>query len=108
MRPRFGTPTRVLAAAFVIAAIGAVQASSGDSFARVSLTVMALVFLSIGVGLWLEYLWAWWLAVGLTAFVAVLGPVVHEPSGGWILWAMGLALLAVSGVQGYRDARHQP
>ena len=111
MRPRFGTLTRVLAGAFVLAGIGAGiaglsagdQSTPGHAWNREILLALALTNLVVGASLWMEYPWAWWVGLGLTSFTVVMDLLLHAIDGGWMIWSVFLVLFAVSAAQGRRD-----
>ena len=106
MRPRFGILTRVLSVVFILAGVGAAEAeifSQASVFAQVTLIVLAIGYLIVGVGVWGEFLWAWWAGGALTGVVVVM-TLVLNPKGFSLIWAAALVMFAISGVQGWRDA----
>ena len=57
------------------------------------LSLLALGYLAVGVGLWSELRGAWWGGFGLTAVTVALDlALVHD--GGWIPWLVFLILFA--------------
>jgi ABC-type antimicrobial peptide transport system permease subunit len=111
-RPRFGSITRLLSVVFLIAGLGAAiaaltsghQTTSGHADDLVILAGIAIIYVVVGTGLWLELLWAWWAGVGLTVAVVVLGPLLREPDQGWIVWSVFLGGFVGSAIQGWQDA----
>src|SRR4051812_1396102 len=93
MRPRFGGATRVLAAVFAIAGIGAGLSMlstgdySGSDSDRLVLLAVANVCIALAVGLFFEFAWAWWASTIISGAVAVLDLTLHADSG-WIVWAV--------------------
>jgi hypothetical protein len=111
MRPRFGALTQVLAVVFLVAGIGAGFAALGSGHqtvagvggSRLILVALAIGYLVVGVGIWMESLWAWWAGVAATLFVVVMDPLLGSPDHGWIIWSAFLFGFAVSAAQGWRD-----
>ena len=116
MRPLFGTLTRVLAVVFVITGLGAAyaaltagnQTTPGHGGDRLILVALAIGYLVIGAGLWVEFVWAWWVGAAVTTATVVMSLAVHTPDGSWIVWLVFLVLFALTGVQGRRAHRQPP
>ena len=103
MRPKFGFFTRMLSVVFVVAGVGAAQAGlhSGDQGNdKLILWLLVIGFLLVGVGLWMEYLWAWWVGLATTLFTVVMDLLLDLPDGGWVVWSAFLIAFVISGVQG--------
>jgi hypothetical protein len=108
MRPRFGFLTEMLSVVFVIAGVGAAQAGfhSGDQGSdKLILWLLAIGFLLVGVGLWMEYLWAWWVGLVTTLFTVVTDLLLDLPDGGWVLWSGFLIAFVITGAQGWTGSR---
>lgn len=58
-------------------------------------------------GLWIEYVWAWWAGAALTSFVVVMNLALGILDGGLVLWSVFLALFVASAVQGWRGRTSQ-
>jgi hypothetical protein len=103
MRPKFGFLTRMLAVVFIVAGVGAAEAGlhSGDQGNdKLLLWLLGIGFVVVGVGLWMEYLWAWWVGLATTLFTVVMDLFLHLPDGGWVLWSGFLIAFLISGVRG--------
>jgi hypothetical protein len=113
MRPRFGRVTQVLSVVFVLAGIGAGlaglnsghQTSPGTDDNGLILLALGAAYLVVGVGLWMEYLWAWRAGLALTSIVVAVDVVRGTYDGGLVAWSVFLVLFAVSLAQGVRDRR---
>lgn len=111
MRPKFGFFTQVLSVVFIVAGVGAAQAGlhSGDQGNdKLVLWLLAFGFLLVGVSLWMEYLWAWWVGLATTVFTVVMDLLLGLPDGGWIVWSAFLVAFVISGVQGRSESRSHP
>jgi len=104
MRPVFGRLTRVLAVVFALAGLGAAYPAIGDSDAsnRIILAAIAIAFLGIGAGLWMEFPWAWWAGFAVTAFTVVMSLVLKAPDGGGLIWPALLLVWMASAVVSWR------
>ena len=101
MRPRFSVLTRALGAVHFLAGIQAGVAEltiRASAFQQIWLLVLAVGYLIVGLGIWGEFVWAWWTGVALAGVV-----VVMRPTGLSLIWLAVLVGFAVSGVQGWRD-----
>lgn len=80
-RPRFSKLTRVVAVVFGLAGVGALIAglSAGNASDGFILACLAAGFLAVGAGVWMEYLWAWWAAIGASLFTVVMTPRLAFP-----------------------------
>jgi hypothetical protein len=109
MRPKFGPLTRFLAAVYVISGVGSgiVGVNSGHPTTPGSgdikgiLLLMALGFLVVGIGLWAEFLWAWWVGAAAALFTVGMGAVLGIELGGLLVWSAFLILFIVSAIQGF-------
>jgi hypothetical protein len=103
MQPRFGVVTRVIAAVFALAGIGAAIAmlGVGDASDRLMLLLLAAGFLVLAVGLWAESIWAWWAGAAVVVLTTLLSRVLNVPGGagprlashrGWVhrFWVSGV------------------
>jgi hypothetical protein len=116
MKPRFGTLTRILAAVFVIAGLGAGRAAlaAGDQTTpghggdRLILVALAVGYIVIGASLWVEFAWAWWAGAVITIVTVVMSLALDAPEGDWIVWSIFLILFAITGAQGRRAHREPP
>ncbi len=110
MRPRFGRLTQVLSAVFVLAGLGACiaglssghQTTPGSAFNGPILLTLGVTYLLVGVGLWLEYIWAWWAGLALTSVVVTVDLARGVFDGGLVVWTIFLMLFAASAAQGLR------
>ncbi len=108
MRPRFGRVTQVLSVVFVLAGLGAGlvglnsghQTTPGTATNGLILVVLGAAYLLVGVGLWVEYIWAWWVGLVLTSVVVIVDLVRGVLDGGLVEWGAFLVLFAASAVQG--------
>lgn len=104
MRPKFGGVTQVLAAVFAVAGLGAGAAMlsagqySGSGSDKLVLFGLANGCLTLAVGLFLEYAWAWWTCTVISGSVVVLDLALRA-DGGWILWAFVFGAFLVTGLQ---------
>jgi hypothetical protein len=109
-RPRFSKVTRVVAALFGLAGVGALIAglSAGNASDASILVCLAAGFLVIGAGVWMEYLWAWWAAIGVSLFTVVMTLALGFPLTSALVWSAVLALLVTSAIQGRAsdESRH--
>ena len=108
MRPKFGFFTQVLSVVFIVAGVGAAQAGlhSGDQGNdKLIFWLLAIGFLLVGVSLWTEYLWAWWVGLATTVFTVLMDLLLDLPDGGWIVWSFFLIAFVISGVQGRSESR---
>jgi len=111
MRPRFGRLTQVLAAVFVLTGVGAgivglnsgSQTTPGSADNGLILLVLSAAYTLVGVGLWIEYVWAWWAGLALTSFVVVVDLILGIHDGGLALWSAFLVLFVISAAQGRRS-----
>ncbi|MGA9160523.1 MAG: hypothetical protein WB297_06620 [Actinomycetota bacterium] len=105
MQPRFGIVTRVIAAVFALAGIGAAMAISGvgDASDRLVLLLLAAGFLVLAVALWAESIWAWWAGAAVVVLTIVLSCVLNVPGGAGLVWLATVVGFVVSGFQGWRD-----
>ena len=92
MQPRFGIVTRVIAAVFALAGIGAAIAmlGVGDASDRLILLLLAVGFLVLALGLWSESVWAWWAGAAVVVLTVLLSRVLDtreaRASSGWPPW----------------------
>jgi len=101
-KPKFSKVTRSVAAVFMLAGVGALLAgvSAGTASDGMILAGLAAGFLVIGLGVWMEYLWAWWAATGVSAFTVIMTLASRFPIGSAVIWSVVLGLLVASAVQG--------
>jgi hypothetical protein len=103
VKPRFGIITKVIAGAFALAGIGAGLAVFGDR-SPVQVLILCLLtaaFLIVAVGMWTEFVWAWWAGASVTLLTIVMGRILKIASVG-LVWPAILVGFVVSGVQGLR------
>jgi uncharacterized membrane protein (DUF2068 family) len=74
---------------------------------RARLLVLGAAYALVGVGLWIEYIWAWWAGLALTSFVVVLDLILGIHDGGLVLWSAFLVLFVISAAQGRRSQTSQ-
>ena len=105
MQPRFGIVTRVIAAVFALAGIGAAMAilGTGDASDGLVLLLLAAGFLVLAVGLWAESTWAWWAGAAVVVLTVLLSRVLNVPGGAGLVWLGTVVGFVVSGFQGWRD-----
>jgi hypothetical protein len=105
MQPRFGIVTRVIAAVFALAGIGAAMAmlGTGDAFDRLVLFLLGAGFLVLAVGLWAESTWAWWAGAAVVVLTVLLSRVLNVPGGAGLVWLGTVVGFVVSWFQGWRD-----
>lgn len=105
MQPRFGIVTRVIAAVFALAGIGAAMAmlGTGDASDRLVLLPLAAGFLVLAVGLWAESTWAWWAGADAVVLTVLLSRVLNVPGGAGLVWLGTVVGFVVSEFQGWRD-----
>jgi hypothetical protein len=110
MKPRFRIITRLIAAAYTLAGIGAAVAiyGVGGVANKLVLLVLAAGFLVLAVGLWSESVVAWWAGAGVVGLTILLSLVLHTPGGVGLVWLAALIGFAVSGFQGWRDGMNAP
>ncbi len=104
MRPVFGTLTRVLAVVFSLSGLGAAYPAitDGNGSNRIILGAIAIAFLGIGAGLWMELPWAWWAGLGVTAFTVVMSVILRAPDLGGLIWPALLLVWIASAVVSWR------
>ncbi len=115
MRPRFGRVTQVLSVVFVLAGVGAGfvglnsghQTTPGSGDDGLILLVLGVAYLLVGVGLWIEHVWAWWAGLALTSIVVVADLIRGTYDGGLVEWSAFLVLFGVSLAQGRRPGLRQ-
>jgi hypothetical protein len=115
VRPRFGRVTQVLSVIFVLAGLGAVvvgvnsghQTTPGSANNGLILLTLGAAYLLVGVGLWIEFVWAWWAGLALATIVVVVDLFRGTYDGGLVEWSVFLVLFAVSFAQGIRDRATQ-
>ena len=107
MHPRFGILTQVLAAVFALAGVGAVLAVLGGAGVSDTLVFLTLAagFLIVAVGLWTEFVWAWWAGIAVVLLTIVLSGTLSSPVGVGLVWPATLVGFIVSGFQGWQDKR---
>lgn len=66
------------------------------------LVALAVGFLAVAAGLWMEWLWAWWVGAATSLFTVVADLGTHAPDRGWRIWLVFLGLFVVSAAQGAR------
>jgi hypothetical protein len=79
VRPRFGRVTQVLSVVFMLAGLDAAvvgvnsghQTTPGSADNGLILITLGAAYLLVGAGLWMEYVWAWWIGLTLTSIVVV-------------------------------------
>jgi hypothetical protein len=105
MQPRFGIVTRVIAAVFALAGIGAAMGTLGvgDASDRLVLLLLATGFLVLAVGLWAESIWAWWAGAAVVVLTILLSRVLNVPGGAGLVSLATAVGFIVSGFQGWRD-----
>ncbi len=105
MHPRFGIVTQVLAAVLAIAGLGATLAAmSGSSGTQdLILVLLAAVFLIVAVGVWTEFVWAWWAGLAVVLLTIVLSVALNSSVGVGLVWPATLVGFIVSGFQGWKD-----
>jgi hypothetical protein len=107
--------TQVLSVVFVLAGVGAGlaglnsghQTTPGTADNGLILLVLGAAYLAVGVGLWVEYMWAWWVGLALSTIVVIVDVVRRVFDGGLVLWAVSLILFALSAADGLRDRTGQ-
>ena len=101
-RPRFSKVTRVVAVVFMLGGVGALIAgvSAGNASDGIILGCLAAGFLAVGAGVWMEYPWAWWAAIGVSLFTVVMTFALRFPFTSALVWTVVLALLVTSAIQG--------
>jgi hypothetical protein len=115
VRPRFGRVTQVLSVVFVVAGLGAAavgvnsghQTTPGSADNGLILITLGAAYLLVGAGLWMEYVWAWWIGLALTSIVVVVDLIRGTRDGGLVEWSVFLVLFALSFAQGLRDRATQ-
>jgi hypothetical protein len=103
MRPRFSVLTQVLAVVFAIAGLGAAMSGLSTRGAdQVILLLLAIPFILVGVGMWIEDLRAWWAGLIMCA-ISVLASLIARLGLGWMPWLAFLTMFFVSAKQGNSD-----
>lgn len=108
MQPRFGIITKVIAGAFALAGVGAGLAVFGNR-SPVQVLILCLltaIFLIVAVGMWTEFVWAWWAGAAVTLLTIVMGRILKIATAG-IVWPAILVGFVVSGAQGLYDNRRR-
>jgi hypothetical protein len=107
MRPRFGAVTQVISAVFALAGLGAALAllGSGSLSDDLELLALAVSLEMVAVGLWAEFVWAWWIGACMVALMALLSWVLGSSVGVGFVWPAVLLGFAITLVQGWRDKR---
>ncbi len=67
------------------------------------LLTLGVVYVFVGVCLWIEFLWAWWAGLDLASVVVIADLVLGIHDGGLVVWSAFLALFAASAVQGRHE-----
>ena len=105
MTPRFGVLTRIAAGVFFITGLAALIAAVngfvlGD---RLILLFLAVTFMIVGAGIWIECRWAWWTGVGVTVATVLLARVLDVPADTGPAWPGLIVLFVITAIQGSRD-----
>ena len=110
MQPRFGIVTRVIAAVFALAGVGAAIAmlGVGEASDRLVLLLLAVAFLVLAVGLWAESISAWWAGAAVVVLTILLSRVLNVPGGAGLVWLATAVGFIVSGFQGWQDNVKDP
>ena len=110
MQPRFGIVTRVIAAVFALAGVGAAMAvlGVGDASDKLALLLLAAGFLVLAMGMWAESIWAWWAGAAAVILTILLSRVLNVPGGAGLVWLATVIGFIVSGFQGWRDKAKIP
>jgi hypothetical protein len=111
MHPRFGRLTQALSIIFALAGLGACiaglssghQTTPGTAHNGLILVALGATYLLVAIGLWVEYLWAWRVGLALTSVVVMVDLVRGVVDGGFVMWAVFMALFAASAAQGRRS-----
>ena len=105
MTPRFGVLTRVAAGVLFITGFAALFPAVNGSVLgdRLILLFLALTFMIVGAGIWIERRWAWWTGVGLAVATVVLSRVLDVPADTGPVWPGLIVLFVITAIQGSRD-----
>ena len=105
MRPRFGVLTRIAAGVFFITGLAAfIAAVDGYVLSdRLILSFLAVAFMIVGAGIWIERRWAWWTGVGVTVATVLLARVLDVPADTGPVWPGLVVLFGITAIQGARD-----
>ena len=105
MTPRFGVLTRVAAGVFFITGVAALfPAVNGSVLSdRLILTFLAVVFMIVGAGIWIERRWAWWTGVGVAVATVMLARALDVPADTGPVWPGLIVLFVITAIQGSRD-----
>jgi hypothetical protein len=105
VKPTFGTVTKLLAGIFVVSGVGAAYPALADSDGsnRIIFATLAIAFSAIGLGLWLESVWAWWAGFAVTAVTVVMSLVLKSPDHGGFVWPAVLLVWIASAIQAWRS-----
>ena len=105
MRPRFGILTRISAGVFFITGFAALFPAVNGSVLgdRLILLFVAVTFMIVGAGIWIERRWAWWAGVGVAVATVVLARVVDVPADTGPVWPGLIVLFVITAIQGSRD-----
>ena len=70
---------------------------------RLILTFLAVVYMLVGAGIWIERRWAWWTGAGVTVATVLLARVLDVPAHTGPVWPALIVLFAITAIQGSRD-----
>ena len=81
------------------------MAAAGGSSATqdLILVMLAAVFLIVAVGVWTEFVWAWWAGFAVVLIMILLSLALNSPVGVGLVWPATLVGFIVSGFQGWKD-----
>jgi uncharacterized membrane protein (DUF2068 family) len=93
---------------FILAGVGAGiaglssghQTTPGTAYNGPILLGLGVAYVLVGVGLWVEQIWAWWAGLVLASTVVVVDLIRGIHDGGFVEWSVFLVLFVVSIVQG--------
>jgi hypothetical protein len=105
MSPRFRVLTRIAAGIFFITGLAAFIAALNGSLLsdRLILLFLALAFVIVGLGIWIERRWAWWTGIGVTVATILLARILDVPADTGPVWPGLVVLFAITAIQGSRD-----
>lgn len=84
------------------------QTTQGHGSDKLILVVLAMSYLIVGIGLWTELLWAWWIGFAITLVTVGVSVLLGTPEGGWVPWSVLMFGFTITAVQGRQAEPRAP